>query len=55
MLPTGNQARILVRWQGKNIVAFSDVFTGLSRWLWVHWAFATMTRNKGFQKLSRPF
>jgi hypothetical protein len=55
MLPTGRQARIFVRWQGKNVVTFSDVITGLRRWLWVHWALAMITRNKGFQKLSRPF
>jgi hypothetical protein len=55
MLPTGKQAKIFVRWQGKSVVTFSDVITGLRRWLWVHWAFANMAKNKGFQKLSRSF
>jgi hypothetical protein len=45
----------LLKHLDKNAVTFSDVITGLGRWIWGHWAFAMMSRNKGFQKLSRRF
>lgn len=54
-LPPGRQPKTLIKWQGKNVVTFSDVITGLRRWLWRTWAFATPRNREGFAKLPRAF
>jgi hypothetical protein len=54
-LPPGKQARVFVVWRGKDTVAFSDVMTGLRRWLWRCWAFSIPGHREGFEKLPDPF
>lgn len=53
--PPGRRPKIFIHWQGKNVVTFSDVITGLRRWLWKSWAFATPRNRDGFAKLPRTF
>jgi hypothetical protein len=44
-----------IEWRGKDFVAFSDVITGLRRWLWRSWAFSAPANRAGFDKLPRDF
>jgi hypothetical protein len=54
-LPPGKQAQVFIVWRGKDIVTFSDVMTGLRRWLWRSWVFSIPGHREGFEKFPAPF
>lgn len=54
-LTPGRSPKIFIHWRGKEVVTFSDVLTGLRRWLWRNWGFENPRNKKGFAKLPRKF
>lgn len=54
-LPPGRKPTIFIAWRGKDAVTFSDVMTGLRRWIWRFWAFAIPRHREGFEKLPAQF
>lgn len=55
ILAPGRRPKIFIRWLGKDVVTFSDVITGLRRWLWRTWGFENPRNKRGFAKLPREF
>ena len=54
-MPARYQRTRLIDWVGKTDTTFSDAITGVRRWLWQEWIFATPGHTVAFSKLSRPF
>jgi DDE superfamily endonuclease len=54
-LPTEEQQRGGVDWEGKAAVTFSDAITAVRRWLWTRWVFPQVDHADTFTKFPEAF
>lgn len=53
-IPANRRNKLLMRWNGKDTVAFSDMIIHVRRYLWTEWVFANVPGGEGVKKLSLP-
>lgn len=53
-LPLGRRPCTFVKWRGKDVITFSDIISGLRRWLWRTWIFSTSTNRDSLGKFPQP-